>query len=157
LRVVSRTTAMHYKKVHRPIPEIARELQVDGVVEGTVLRSGDRVRVSAQLIDARTDGHIWAESYERAMQDILALQSELTRAIAAQIQIAVTPDEHLQLGRARRIDPEAYEACLKGRHHWNRRRSDDLKKAIEYFQFAIEKEPNYAPAHTGLADCAGST
>jgi TolB-like protein len=155
LRVVSRTTAMHYKKVHRPLSEIARELQVDGIVEGTVLRCGDRVRVSAQLIDARTDSHIWAESYERAMQDILALQSELTRAIAGQIQIVVTPAEHLQLGRARRVDPEAYEAYLKGRHHWNRRSADDLKKAIEYFQRAIEKEPNYAPAHTGLADCAG--
>jgi TolB-like protein/Tfp pilus assembly protein PilF len=156
LRVVSRTTAMHYKKVHRPLPEIARELQVDGIVEGTVLRSGDRVRVSAQLIDARTDSHIWAESYERDMRDILALQSELTRAIAAQIQIVVTPAEHLQLGRARRIDPEAYEACLKGRHHWYRRRSDDLKKAIEHFQRAIEKEPSYAPARTGLADCSAS-
>ena len=155
LRVVSRTTAMHYKKVHRPLSEIARELQVDGIVEGTVLRSGDRVRVSAQLIDARTDRHIWAESYERAMQDILALQSELTRAIAGQIQIVVTPAEYLQLGRARRVDPEAYEAYLKGRHHWNRRSADDLKKAIEYFQRTIEREPNYAPARTGLADCAG--
>jgi len=155
LRVVSRTTAMHYKKVHRPLPEIARELQVDGIVEGTVLRSGDRVRISAQLIDARTDSHIWAESYERDLRDILALHSELARAIAGQIQIAVTPGEHLQLGRARRVDPEAYEAYLKGRHHWNRRTSGDLKKAIEYFRQVIEKEPNYAAAHTGLADCLG--
>ena len=155
LRVVSRTTAMHYKKVHRPLPEIARELQVDAVVEGTVLRSGDRVRISAQLIDARTDRHIWAESYERDLRDIFALHSEVARAIAARIQITLTSREQMQLERVRPVDPEAYEAYLKGRHHWNRRSADDLKKAIEYFQQAIEKEPSYAAAYAGLADCAG--
>jgi TolB-like protein len=155
LRVVSRTTAMQYKKVRRSLPEIARELQVDGIVEGTVLRSGGRVRISAQLIDARTDSHIWAESYERDLRDILALHSELARAIARQVQVTVTPREQLELGRTHTVHPEAYEAYLKGRHHWNRRSADDLKKAINYFQHAIEREPNYAPAHIGLADCAG--
>jgi TolB-like protein/DNA-binding winged helix-turn-helix (wHTH) protein/tetratricopeptide (TPR) repeat protein len=155
LRVVSRTTAMQYKKPNRSLPDIARDLHVDGVVEGTVLRSGDRVRISAQLIDARTDSHVWAESYDRDLRDILAVHSELARSIAGQIQITFTPGEQRQLGRGRPVDPEAYEAYLKGRHHWNRRSADDLKKAINYFQHAIEKEPNYAPAHTGLADCAG--
>ena len=155
LRVVSRTTAMQYKRPHQPLPEIARELQVESIVEGTVLRFGDRVRITAQFIDARTDSHIWAESYERDLRDILALHSDLARAIAGQIQIALTPAEQSQLGRGRPVHPEAYEAYLKGRFHWNRRSGDDLKKAIEYFQRAIDKEPNYAPAYTGLADCAG--
>jgi len=91
LRVISRTTAMHYKKARRPLPEIARELHVDGIVEGTVLRSGDRVRISAQLINAQTDGHVWAECYERDLHDILALQSEVARAIAGEIQITLIP------------------------------------------------------------------
>jgi len=155
LRVISRTTAMQYKRPHKPLPQIARELQVESIVEGTVLRSGDRVRVTAQFIDARTDSHIWAESYERDLRDILALHSDLARAIAGQIQIALTPAEQSQLGRGRPVHPEAYEAYLKGRYHWNRRSGDDLKKAIEYFQRAIDKQPNYAPAYTGLADCAG--
>lgn len=155
LRVVSRTTAMQYKKAHRSLPEIARELRVDGIVEGSVMRSHGRVRISAQLIDARNDLHLWAESYERELQDILALQSELARAIAAQIHITLTPPEQMQLRRARTVDPDAYEAYLKGRHHWNRRSADDLNKALHYFQKAIDKEPDYAPAHAGLADCAG--
>ena len=155
LRVVSRTTVMQYKRPQTPLPQIARELQVEGIVEGTVLRSGDRVRITAQLIEARTDSHIWAESYERDLRDILALHADLARAIAGQIQIALTPAEQSQLGRGRPVHPEAYEAYLKGRHHWNRRSGDDLKKAIEYFQRAIDKDPNYAPAYTGLADCAG--
>jgi len=155
LRVVSRTTTMQYKKVRGHLPEIARELQVDGILEGAVLRSGDRVRISAQLIDARTDSHIWAESYERDLRDILALHSEISRSIAGQTQITLTPGEQRQFGPGRPLNPEAYEAYLKGRHHWNRRSADDLKKAIQYFQFAIDKQPNYAAAYTGLADCAG--
>ena len=155
LRVVSRTTVMQYKRVHRSLPEIARELHAEAIVEGTVLRSAERVRISVQLIDARTDSHIWAEGYERNMRDILSLQSEVARAIADQIQVTVTPHEQSQLGRARSLHPDAYEAYLKGRHHWNRRSSDDLKKAIAYFQDAIDKDPSYAAAHTGLADCAG--
>ena len=155
LRVVSRTTAMHYKGIHRPLPEIARELAVDAVVEGTVLRCGERVRISAQLINARTDAHLWAESYDRDLRDVLELQSQVARAIAREVQVKVSPEERIELARTRPVDPEAYEAYLKGRHHWNKRTSGDLNKAIDYFQHAIEKEPNYAAAHTGLADCAG--
>jgi TolB-like protein len=155
LRVISRTTVMQYKRAYKPLPQVARELQVDGIVEGTVLRSGNRVRISAQLIDARTNCHIWAEIYERDLKDILALHSDLARAIAGQVRIALTPAEQLKLGRGRPVDPEAYEDYLKGRYHWNRRSADDLKKAMECFQRAIDKQPNYAPAHTGLADCAG--
>jgi len=153
--VVSRTSAMHYKGVHRPLREIARELQVDGIVEGTVMRAGPRVRISAQLIDARFDAHLWAETYDRDLRDVLELQSEVARSIAREVQVKVSPEERIELDRARSIDPEAYEAYLKGRHHWNKRTSGDLNKAIDYFQHAIEKEPNYAAAHTGLADCAG--
>jgi len=155
LRVVSRTTAMRYKGAHRPLPEIARELQVDGIVEGTVLRSGERVRISAQLIEARTDMHLWAESYERDLRDMLTLHSEVARAIAKEIEITLTPREQMQLGASRPVDPAAYEAYLKGRHHWNRRSGDGLKKALDYFQQAIDKDPTYAAAYAGLADCAG--
>jgi TolB-like protein len=155
LRVTSRTTAMHYKGVHRPVPEIARELGVSKVVEGTVLRSGARVRISAQLIEAATDAHLWAESYERDMQDILALQSEVAHAIASEVRIKLTPQERTELARTRQVDPDAYEAYLKGRFHWNKRNIEGLTKGTEYFQQAIEKDPSYAPAYAGLADSAG--
>ena len=155
LRVISRTTVMHYKRVHRPVPELARELGVGKVVEGTVLRSGDRVRISAQLIEAATDTHLWAESYERDMQDILSLTSEVARAIASEIQVNLTPKEQTQLARARQVDPEAYENYLKGRFHWNKRNMEGLKKGTEYFQLAIDKDPSCAAAYTGLADSAG--
>jgi tetratricopeptide (TPR) repeat protein len=146
---------MHYKATRRPLPEIARELGVDAVVEGTVLRSGSHIRISAQLIDAHTDSHLWGENYDRDLRDVLELQSEVARAIAREVQVKVSPEERIELARTRPLAPEAYEAYLKGRHHWNKRTSGDLKKAIDYFQHAIEKEPNYAAAHTGLADCAG--
>jgi len=140
LRVVSRTTAMHYKGVHRPLRELAQELHVDGIVEGTVQRSGERLRISAQLLHAPTDTHIWAESYDRDLRDVLALQSEVAQAIAREIRIKLTP-----------VDPEAYEAYLKGRYHWNRR--PGVRKGIEYFEQAIAKDPTYAAAYAGLADC----
>ena len=154
LRVVSRTTAMHYKGVHRPLPEIARELGVESVLEGTVLRSGDRVRISAQLIDARTDSHLWAESYDRDLRDMLGIHSELAGAIAKEIQVKLTPEEQQQLARVRPVNIESYEAYLKARFHWNKLTPDGLKKAVEYFQIAIAKDPSYAAAHSGLADCA---
>ena len=156
LRVVSRTTAMHYKGVHRPLREIASELQVGGVVEGTVLRSGDRVRISAQLIDARVDIHIWAESYDRELRDVLALQSEVAQSIAREIQVKLTPRERARIATSRTVDPEAYEAYLKGRYHWNRRRGESLEIAARYFQQAVEKDPSYAAGYAGLADCANS-
>jgi len=154
LRVVSRTTAMHYKGVHRPLPEIARELGVDAVVEGTVQRSGDRVQISAQLVQAATDTHLWAENYERDLRDVLALQAEVARAIAAEIRVKLTPEEQAQLRRTRQVDAQAYEAYLKGRYHWNKRDLEGLMKGTEYFQKAIERDPTYAAAYAGLADSA---
>ncbi len=152
LRVLSRTTAMHYKGVRKPLPEIARELQVEGVVEGTVLRSGERVRISAQLIHAPTDTHLWADSYERDLRNVLALQSEVAQAIAQGVQVKLTPQEQANFAQVHPVDPEAYEAYLKGRYHWNRRTIEGLNKGGEYFQQAIEKDPGYAAAYAGLAD-----
>ena len=156
LRVLSRTTAMHYKGVRKPLPEIARELQVEGVVEGTVLRSGERVRISAQLIHAPTDTHLWADSYERDLRNVLALQSEVAQAIAREVQVKLTPQEEAHLAQAHPVDPEAYEAYLKGRYHWNKRSGEELPKAVRYFQQAIAKDPSYAAAYAGLADSLSS-
>jgi serine/threonine-protein kinase len=152
LRVISRTSVMRYKGARRPLPEIARELSVDAVVEGTVVRSGDRVRISAQLIHAATDTHLWAKQYESSMRDVLTLQSDVARAIANEIQIQLTPQEKLRLAGARPVDPGAYEAFLKGRHLWYRRSPDALQKALEYLQQAVSIDPTYALAHAGLAD-----
>ncbi len=156
LRVVSRTSAMQYKGVRKPLREIARELEVDAIVEGTVLRSGRRVRITAQLVDAHKETHLWAESYERDLRHVLALQSEVARAIAEQIQVKLTPQEQVNLARVRPVDPEAYEAYLKGRYYWNKRGGDTLRRGAECFQQAIAKDPTYAAAHAGLADCASS-
>src|SRR6266568_1178233 len=129
LRVVSRTSVMLYKGVHKPLREIARELEVDAIVEGTVLRIGRRVRITAQLIDVAKESHLWAESYERDLRDVLALQSELAQAIAREVQVKLTPQERAHLAQTRPVDPEAYEAYLKGRYHWNRRSREGLGKA----------------------------
>jgi len=153
LRVISRTSVMQYKGVQRPLPQIARELNVDAVVEGSVLRSGKRVRITAQLIHAATDQHLWAESYERDLRDVLSLQSEVARAIANEIQVKLTPQEQARLVSARSIDPEAYQLYLKGRFYWNKRTEAGLKKGIEYFHQAIDLDPNYALAYAGIADC----
>ncbi len=147
LRVISRTSVMCFKGVHKPLPEIARELRVDAIVEGSVVRGGDRVRITAQLIDARTDTHLWAESYERAMSDVLSLQGEVARAIAREVHIKLAP-----LAAPRKVDPEAYEYYLKGRYCWNRRTEDDLRRAVECFRLAIDRDPSSALAYAGLAD-----
>ncbi|HKU26618.1 MAG TPA: winged helix-turn-helix domain-containing protein, partial [Candidatus Sulfotelmatobacter sp.] len=153
LRVTSRTTVMKYKSVRdKSSPEVARELGVDRIVEGTVLRSGDRVRISVQLIDGCSDTHLWAESYERDLQDVLALQSEVARAIANEIQVKLTPEEQVQLRRTRRVVAEAYEAYLMGRHNWNKRNPEGLAKGVAYFQQAIDIDPTYAAPYAGLAD-----
>lgn len=154
LRVTSRTTAMHYKGVHRPLPELARELSVEAIVEGAVLRSGDRVRISVQLIEARSDQHLWAESYSRDLRDALELQAEVARAVAREIQVKLTPQEQAHLAHSRRVDPEAYEAYLRGRYYLNKRTPDGFKKGVVSFQRALKKDPLYAAAHAGLADCA---
>ena len=153
LRVVSRRTAMRYKGARQSLPEIARELGVDAVVEGTVLRAGERVRITAQLIEGSSDRHLWTESYERDMRDVLAIQSEVAQAIAREVQVKLTRSEEAQLSRGRSVHPEAHEAYLKGRHLWNQRTPEALQRAIEYFQRAVERDPSYAPAHSGIADC----
>ncbi len=153
LRVISRTSAMQYKGVRKPLPEIGRELGVDAVIEGSVLRSGDRVRIGAQLIHAASDQHLWAESYERDFRDILALQSEIARQVASEVRIILTPQESAQLGSARQVNPEAHEWYLKARYHWNKRTEESVKKAVSYFRRAIDSDPTYSGGYAGLADC----
>jgi len=155
LRVISRTSVMQYQGVRKPLSEIARELGVDAIVEGTVLRAGDRVRITAQLIDTPVETHLWAESYERDMRDILDLQSEVAHAIAREIRIKLTPIDEARLAKSHPVNPEAYEAYLKGRYYWNRRPAK-LAEAIPCFEQAIAKDPTYAPAYAGLADCFSS-
>ncbi len=152
LRVISRTSVMMYKGARKPLPQIARELNVDAVVEGTVLLSGNQVRITAQLIKAPADKHLWAESYEGDLRDTLALQKKVAEAIAQQIRIEVTPQEQAELKAAKTVDPDAYEAYLKGRYFWNKRTADGLEKAVDYFNQAIAKDPAYAAAYSGLAD-----
>ena len=152
LRVISRTSVMPYQGVRKPLPQIARELNVDAVVEGTVLRSGKQVRITAQLIQAPADQHLWAQSYEGDVRDTLALQKKVARAIADQIRINLTPQEAAVLQNVKAVNPEAYEDYLKGRYFWNKRTADDLKKATYYFNQAIESDPNYPLPYTGLAD-----
>ena len=152
LRVISRTSVMAYKGARKPLPEIARELNVDAVVEGSVLRSGDQVRITAQLIQARDDKHLWAESYEGNLRDTLALQQKAASDIAEQIRIEVTPQERGVLKNVRTIDPDAYEEYLKGRYFWNKRTAEGLKKAADHFNQSVAKDPKYAAAYSGLAD-----
>jgi TolB-like protein/DNA-binding winged helix-turn-helix (wHTH) protein/Tfp pilus assembly protein PilF len=152
LRVISRTSVMVYKGARKPLPQIARELNVDAVVEGTVLRSGNQVRITAQLIEASTDKHLWSQSYEGELRDTLALQQRVAAAIADQIRINLTPQEQAVLKSAKAINPEAYESYLKGRYFWNKRTADGLKVALAYFNEAIEEDPKYAQAYSGLAD-----
>jgi eukaryotic-like serine/threonine-protein kinase len=152
LKVISRTSVMQYKGARKPLPQIAQELGVDAVVEGSVQRSGDRVRISAQLIDARADQHLWARSYERDLRNVLALQDDVAQAIANELKIKLASQGQPRLAGSRPVDPEAYEAYLKGHYYASKRTEKDLKKSIEYFQQAIEKDPNYASAYSGMAD-----
>ena len=151
LRVISRTSAMQYRGTRKTLQQIAQELHVDGVVEGTVARSGDRVRINAQLIHAPTDRHIWAKSYERDQSDIVALQNDVARAVAGEIQIKLTPEQQLRLSRARAVNPEAYEEYLQGLYVLNKQvTTKTFEDAAEHFQKAIERDPGYASAHAGL-------
>jgi serine/threonine-protein kinase len=152
LKVISRTSVMRYKDTEKPLPETARELGVDAVVEGSVLRAGERVRITAQLIDAARDQLLWAESYEHDLVDVLTLQSRVARTIAEQIEVELTPQEHAHLARARPIDPAVNEACLKGRHLWYKRTTESVTQGLLYFELAVERDPSYAPAHAGIAD-----
>lgn len=152
LRVCSRTSVMACNGAGKLLRQVAQELNVDWVVEGTVLRSGDRVRITVHLIDGSTERQLWAEGYEKDMHNVLALQSEVASAIAREIRVKLTAKDKASLARSRPVNPEAYEAYLRGRHFWNRRTADELKRAVKYFREAIEKDPTYAPAHSGLAD-----
>jgi TolB-like protein/DNA-binding winged helix-turn-helix (wHTH) protein/Flp pilus assembly protein TadD len=152
VRVISRTSVMPYKRVRKPLPEIARELNVDAVVEGTVMRSGGQVRITAQLIEALADKHVWSESYQGDLRDALTLQHRVALAIARQVQVNVNPKEQVARKNERAVDPDAREAYLKGRYFWNKRTADGLKTAQEYFDLAVAKDPNYAQAYSGLAD-----
>lgn len=153
LRVISRGSAMQFKGAHRPpTPEIAQTLNVDAIVEGSVLRVGDKVRITAQLIDARSDRHLWSKSFERNSRDVLALQDELASAIAREIHVRLTPAEQSRLTRAPSVNPEAYDAYLKGRYFFNRPSDENLKKAITLFEEAVGLDATYAPAFSGLSD-----
>ena len=152
LRVISRTSVMPYKGARKSLPEIARALNVDAVVEGSVVRSGSRVRITAQLIYAPTDRHLWAEEYERDQRDVLMLQSEVARTIAQEIRATLTPQERARLTSRGVVNPEAYEDYLKGRSYWNQRTEAGLNHAIEQFTKAITVDPNYAQAYSGIAD-----
>jgi len=152
LRVISSTSSMQYKGTKKPLPEIARELSVDAIVEGTVQRSGDHVHITAQLVDATNDQHIWAKAYDRDLRDILTLENEVARSIADEIEIQLTPEQRARLTASAPVDREAYELYLKGRYFWSKRNPPELRKALERFQQAADKQPDFAPAFSGLAD-----
>jgi TolB-like protein/DNA-binding winged helix-turn-helix (wHTH) protein len=153
LRVVSRTSVMQYKGAHRPLPQIGHDLGVDAVIEGSVLRSGNRVRITAQLIRTATDTHLWAKSYEGEMKDVLSLQASVAEAITDEVKLNLTSAERNRLHRPFPVNPEAYEAYLRGRFYWNRRDEQGFAKAVEYFHQAIAKDPDFALPYSGLADC----
>jgi TolB-like protein/DNA-binding winged helix-turn-helix (wHTH) protein len=153
LKVVSKTSIMQYKGTRTPLPEIGRQLGVDAVVEGSVLRSGDRVRITAQLIRAATDRHIWAESYDGDLKDVLSLQARVAEAITNQVKLNLTVEESSRLRRVPAVNPEAFDLYLRGRYAWNQRNPEGFGKAIEYFNQAIERDSKFALAYSGLADC----
>ena len=153
LRVIPRSTAMAYKGTRKPLSQIASELNVDAVFEGTVLRVGNGVRITAELVQVSTDRHLWAETYESQMGDILALQNRVSSAIVNEIRINLTPEDQERLAKAPAVAPEAYENYLKGRYYWNKRSDENLTRAIGYFEQATRQDPQYALAYAGLADC----
>jgi TolB-like protein/DNA-binding winged helix-turn-helix (wHTH) protein/Tfp pilus assembly protein PilF len=154
LRVISRTSVMRYKGTKKGLPQIAKELNVEAIVEGSVMRSGQRVRITAQLLHAPTDKHLWAESYERDLGDVLKLQSEVAQAIAQQVRAQLTPQQQARFRSAGSVNPDAYDAYLKGRLYFVNEftKPDSLKKAQRYFEESTQKDPNFALAYAGLAD-----
>ena len=152
LNVISRTTMMQYKSTNKPLKEIGKELNAGVVLEGSVRHSGNRIRIASQLIDAETDRHLWAETYDREMQDVFAIQSDVAQRIAAALKAQLTPAERERIERKQTENTEAYRLYLKGRFYWNKRTAADLQKAIDCFNQAIQKDPTYALAHSALAE-----
>lgn len=150
LRVISRTSAMSYKGTKKKLPEIARELNVDAVVEGSIVRSGDRLQVTAQLINAATDVHLWAQTYQGNVRDLLTMQNRVSQAIVREVGAALTPDEKLRLTTVRVVSPESHEAYLQGRYYWNKRTPDNLRKAMDLFESATRLDPNSAEAYAAM-------
>jgi len=151
VRVISRTSVLQYRAIHKTLPQIGRELKVDAIVEGTVVRSSERVRITAQLIQASEDKHLWAQSYEGDLKDVLALQRDIAEAIAKQIRMTLGQQEQVRTSIEHPINIEAYESYLKGEYFLNRFAADSVHKAADYFQRAIEQDPNYVAAYTKLA------
>ena len=152
LRVIARTSVMQYKATQKPIAQIAKELGVDAIVEGTVLRSGDKIRITAQLIHAPTEKHLWAESYERDLRDVLSLQNDVARSIAQQIRVQLTPRQQEQLSNSHPVTPEAHEAFLKGRYFASMLSPDGFEKAFHYFSQAIDIDPTYGLAYAEMGE-----
>ena len=156
LRVTSRTSVMRYKNSSKSLPDIAKELGVDAIIEGSVTRNGSQVKITAQLIDAATDRHLWADSFQRELKDVLALQGEVARDIAGKVGVRLTPKERSRLVEQKPVDPEAYEAFLKGQFHLFRGTATDARKSLEYFQLAVEKQPDFALAWAAIAEAYGT-
>ena len=152
LRVISRTSVMRYKDSPKPLPEIARDLGVEAIVEGSVLRAGDRVRITVELIDAARDRLLWADHYEHDLEDVLALQSRVARTVAEQIEVELTPQERAYLTREPVVDPAAQEACMRGRHLWYQRTTESVTEGLRQFEEAARRDPSHAPAYAGIAD-----
>jgi len=151
LRVISRTPVMRYRSAHKSVPEIARELGVDAIVEGTVLRNGGRVRITAQLIDGASDRHLWAEEYECGAQDVLTMQSDITRDIASSVNARLTAADRVALARSRQIDPEVEDLYWKGIYHFNKTTVPDFQRSRDFFERMLQKDPQNARAWTGVA------
>lgn len=152
LRVISRSSVMQYKTTRKPLPEIGRELQVDAVVEGAVIRAGGRVRIDARLIQAATEHHLWSTSYERNVNAVTSLQSDIARAIASEIRVTIAPQAQARLLRSASIDPETYELYMKGRYFWAKRTDAANRKSIEYFEAAVQKRPDFGVAYAAMAE-----
>ena len=152
LKVISRTSTQHFKSAPENLPQIAKQLGVTNILEGSVQRVADQVRVNVQLINALTDEHLWADTYDRKLTDIFAVESEIAQTVAQALQATLTGSEKSSIAKKPTENPEAYELYLKGRFFWNKRTGVDLRKAVEYFQQAIAKDPNYALAYAGVAD-----
>jgi tetratricopeptide (TPR) repeat protein len=156
LRVISRTSVTRFKDTKLPVPEIARTLRVDALVEGSVMREGSRIRVNAQLIRGATDEHFWSEAYDHELRDVLGLQSEVAQSIARKVEVTVSGEEHRRLTAARSISPDVYESYLKGRFALSKSNSkSDIEESIAYFEEAVREDATYAPAYVGLAAAHG--